>query len=45
MFKAILLAGVFENFQNMCFEIYELDPAKCLSALAWINMARSFKKD
>ena len=30
-------ADVFENFRNMCFEIYELDPAKSLSApvLAW----------
>ena len=24
----LLLAGVFENFRNMCIEIYELDPAK-----------------
>ena len=24
---ALLLADVFENFQNMCLEIYELDPA------------------
>ena len=33
----LLLADVFENFQNMCLEIYELDPAKFLSAprLAW----------
>ena len=23
---ALLLADVFENFQNMCHEIYELDP-------------------
>ena len=32
-----LLADVFENFRNMCLEIYELDPAKFLSAsgLAW----------
>ena len=28
----LLLADVFENFRNMCFEIYELDPAKFLSA-------------
>ena len=35
--ETLLLADVFENFRNMCIEIYELDPAKCLSApgLAW----------
>ena len=35
--NALLLADVFENFRNMCLEIYELDPAKLLSApgLAW----------
>ena len=27
-----LLADVFENFRNMCLEIYELDPAKFISA-------------
>ena len=26
----LLLADVFENFQNMCLKIYELDPAKFL---------------
>ena len=33
----LLLAGVFENFQSVCPEIYELDPAKFLSVpgLAW----------
>ena len=33
----LLLGEVFENFRNMCLEIYELDPAKFLSApgLAW----------
>ena len=33
----LLLADVFENFRNMWVEIYELDPAKFLSAseLAW----------
>ena len=35
--NTLLLADVFENFQNMCLEMYELDPAKLLSApgLAW----------
>ena len=28
----LLLTGVFENFQNMCFKIYEFDPAKFSSA-------------
>ena len=27
-----MLADVLENFRNMCIEIYELDPAKFLSA-------------
>ena len=27
----LFLADVFENFQNMCLKIYELDPAKFLS--------------
>ena len=33
----LLLANVFENFRNMCLEIYELGPAKFLSApgLVW----------
>ena len=31
-----LLAGVFENFQNMCLKIYELDPGHCfVSGLTW----------
>ena len=32
-----MLADLFENFRNMCLEIYELNPAKFLSAtgLAW----------
>ena len=32
-----MLAYVFANFRNMCLKIYELDPAKFLSAtgLAW----------
>ena len=35
--NTLLLANVFENFRNMCYEIYGLDPAKFLSAsgLAW----------
>ena len=41
--STILIADVFENFQNMCFEIYELDPAAFLtiSKLAW---QAAFKK-
>ena len=33
----LLLAGVFENFRNMCIKVYKLDPAHFLSApgLAW----------
>ena len=33
----LLSAYVFENFRNMCIEIYKLDPAKLFSAsgLAW----------
>ena len=33
----LLLADVFENFRNMCIEVYELEPAPFLSApgLAW----------
>ena len=33
----LLLTDVFENFRNMCLEIYVLDPAKFLlaSGLAW----------
>ena len=32
-----MLGDLFENIRNMCFEIYELDPAKFLAALglAW----------
>ena len=30
--NTLLLAYIFENFQNMCLEIYELDPAKFLLA-------------
>ena len=33
----LLLADLFENFRNMCIDIYELDTTKFLSApgLAW----------
>ena len=33
----LLLADIFENFRNMCLEIYKLNPSKYLSApgLAW----------
>ena len=33
----LLLADVFENFRSMCLKIYELGPARFLSAprLAW----------
>ena len=35
--NTLLLADVFQNFRNMCLEIYELDLAKSISApgLAW----------
>ena len=35
--NTLLLADVFENFRNMCFEIFELDPEKFFRAseLAW----------
>ena len=29
----LLLADVFENFRNICINIYEIDPSKFLSAL------------
>ena len=33
----LMLADIFENFWNMCLEVYELDPAHFLSApeLVW----------
>ena len=30
--NTLLLADVFENFQNICLELYEHDPVKFLSA-------------
>ena len=38
-----LLVDVFENFRNMCFEIYELDTAK-KKFCSWISMECSFTK-
>ena len=45
--NTLLLADVFENFQNMCYEIYELDPAKFLSApgLAWRAAVKNTKEN
>ena len=40
----LFLADIFENFRNMCSEIYEFDPAKFLSALGLAWQA-AFKKD
>ena len=31
---ALLLANVFNNFQNLCLKVYGLDPAHFLSAIA-----------
>ena len=46
MFKSntLLLADAFENFRDICLEIYEIDLAKFLSApgLAW---QAALKKD
>ena len=41
----LLLADVFENFQNMCLEIYELDPAHFLTALGltWQEALKKIK--
>ena len=41
----LLLADVFQNFRNMCLEIYELDPTNSLSAsgLAWQVVLRKTK--
>ena len=35
----LLLDDVFENFQNMCLKIYELDPAKFLSPTGLARLA------
>ena len=33
----LLIADVFDNFRNVCLKLYELDPARFLTApgLAW----------
>ena len=40
-----MLADVFENFGNICLEIYELDPAKFRLASGLASMASSFKEE
>ena len=42
---AALLVDVFENFRNMCLEIYEIDSAYFLSApgLAWQEVLKKSK--
>ena len=41
----LLLANIFDNCPNMCFEIYEFDPSKFLSApgLAWQTIVKKIK--
>ena len=38
-----MLADVFENFQNMCLEIYVPDPARFLSGLEWQAVLKNTK--
>ena len=40
--NTLLSADVFENFRNMCLEMYELDPTPFLTApsLAWQQLLR-----
>ena len=40
----LLLADVFENFRNLCLEIYEFDSTKFLSASGFVRQS-SFKKN
>ena len=42
--NTLLLADVFENFRNMCLEIYECRPEKFFFS-SWISMVISFNKD
>ena len=39
----LLLADVFQNFRNMCFKMYKLDPAKRSSSLG-LARQRALKK-
>ena len=41
----LLLADAFENFRNVCLEVYELDPACFLTAprLAWQAASKKTK--
>ena len=43
-FDTLLLANLFENFRDKCIEIYQLNPAHFLSALAlaWISISMSY---
>ena len=41
--NTVLLAYVFENFRSMCSKIYELDPAKIISA-PWLTWYVVLKK-
>ena len=39
-----LLADLFENFWNTCFEIYEFDPVRFLTA-SWLEWQAALKKN
>ena len=45
--KILVLANVLENFRKMCLEIYELNPARFLSAsgLAWQAALKKTKSE
>ena len=43
--ETLLLADVFENFRKMCLKIYQLDPAKSLSAPGLVWQAALKKTD
>ena len=43
--NTLLLADIFDNFQNICFEIYELELlVSLLPYCTWISMASNLKK-